>query len=297
MQGVLSELVWVTEGPPDGVEASNAAIELAERRGNAELAMAIRAGRLDPLFDMGEWDELVSTADQLVKWSRTTGEGYFTVVAECYKALVLLWRGGIGTATSLSRTFLPAAKEIGEGQVLVTALAVAALIEQSRGRLPAAFALVQELEQVTRDRPGWYRAQYLPDLVRVCVAAGNADAGQRLIEGLPVHATRHLLSLMTAEAVLLEARDQTDEAARVYTEVAGRWAEYGHVLERGRTLLGAAACMQRLGRPEYRGLLEEARSVFVALGAEPLISEADRRLQQAVAPTDVIENVGGPTTT
>ena len=88
---------------------------------------------------------------------------------------------------------------------------------------------------------------------------------------------------MTAEAVLLEAKDQTEEAARVYAEVAGRWAAYGHVLERGRTLLGAAACLQRLGRPESRGLLEEARSVFVPLGAEPLVGETDRRLQLASA--------------
>jgi class 3 adenylate cyclase/tetratricopeptide (TPR) repeat protein len=283
MQGVLSELAWVTEGPPNGVAASDAAIELAERRGNADLAMAIRAGKLDPLFDMGEWDEVVTTSDQLVRWSRTTGEGYFTVVAECYKALVLLWRGGIGTATSLSRTFLPAAKEIGEGQVLVRALAVAALIEQNRGRLSAAIALVEELEQVTRDRPGWYRAQYLPDLVRVCVAADDIDAGQRLIEGLPVHASRHLLSLMTAEAILLEARNQNEEAARIYAEVAGRWGEYGHVLERGRTLLGAAGCLHRLGRPQPRGLLEEARSIFVALGADPLVGETDRWLQLAPA--------------
>jgi class 3 adenylate cyclase/tetratricopeptide (TPR) repeat protein len=284
MQSVLSELLWVTEGPTSGIEASGAAIDLAERRGNADLAMAIRAQTLGPTFDVGDWDGLVATADQLIRWSRTTGEGYFTVVAESYKALVLLWRGVVGVATSLSRSLTPSAREIGEGQVLVRALAVAALIEQSGGRFPAAMALVVELEQASQDRPGWYRAEYLPDLVRVCVAAGDAGAGRRLIEGLPVHATRHRLSLMSAEAVLLEAGGETEEAARAYSEVAGRWGEYGHVLEHGRTLLGAARCLRRLGRPEYRGLLEESRSLFAGLGAEPLVGETDRLLQEAPAP-------------
>jgi class 3 adenylate cyclase/tetratricopeptide (TPR) repeat protein len=284
MQSVLSELLWVTEGPRSGVEASRAAIELSERRGNADLAMAIRAQDLGPLFDLGEWDELVTAADHLIRWSRTTGEGYFTVVAESYKTLVLLWRGALGAATSLSRTLLPAAREIGEGQVLVRALAAAALVEQTRGRLPEARALVDELEQVTRDRPGWYRAEYLPDLVRVCVAAGDIDAGDRLIEGLPVHALRHRVSLMTAEAILQEARDEAEKAAAGYAQAAERWRDYGHVLERGRALLGAARCLHRLGRSESQGMFEQARSILAGLGAEPLIGETDRWLQQARAP-------------
>jgi hypothetical protein len=89
---------------------------------------------------------------------------------------------------------------------------------------------------------------------------------------------------MTAEAILLEATGEVEEAARAYADVARRWEEYGHVLERGRTLLGAARCMHRLGRAESRELLEESRSVFAGLGAEPLVAEADRLLQEAPAP-------------
>jgi hypothetical protein len=49
-------------------------------------------------------------------------------------------------------------------------------------------------------------------------------------------------------------------------------------LERARALLGAGRCLLALGRPEGRGRLQDARAALAALGAEPLLAEADAAL-------------------
>jgi class 3 adenylate cyclase/tetratricopeptide (TPR) repeat protein len=285
VHAVLAELLWVTAGPSIAIETSEKGIELAERRGNADLAMAIRAQTLGPLFDTGRWDDLLALSDELAAWSRTTGEGYFSIHAESFKAHVMLCRGKLQQARSLSARFLPAAREVADPQVLVSALAVAALIEAGHHDLVRAAQLVLELEEVTRGRPGWYRAHYLPDVIEISVAAGDVSLPERLIKDLPVHAARHKLSLLTVDAILKEARGDLETASRGYAEAAERWGTFGSVPARGRALLGAGRCSQRLGKPDAAALLEEARDAFEGLGARPWKAEAEAWLK--AAPTHV----------
>jgi class 3 adenylate cyclase/tetratricopeptide (TPR) repeat protein len=281
VQAVLAELLWVTAGPSIAIETSEKGIELAERRGNADLAMAIRAQTLGPLFDTGRWDDLLALADELAAWSHTTGEGYFSIHAESFQAHVMLCRGQLEQAGSLSARILPAAREVADPQVLVSALAVAALIEAGHHDLAGAARLVLELEEVTRGRPGWYRAHYLPDVIEICVAAGDVSLPERLTRDMPVHAARHKLSLLTVEAILAEARGDLEEASRTYAEAADRWRAFGSVPARGRALLGAGRCSQRLGKPDAAAFLEEARNAFLGLGARPWLAEADAWLKAA----------------
>jgi hypothetical protein len=283
LQAILGEFLWVTEGPEVGLAATDQATELAERRGNADLAMAFRAERFGPLFDLGRWDELLVAADELTEWARTSGEGYFSIVAAVSRAQIQLYRGEIERASELAATILPAARQIEDPQVLVQAIAVAARIEQTADRPGNAADLIQEFARVTRARPTWFGAKEIPELVRTCVAVGATALAEGLLEGLPIHARRHKLSLLTAEAVLQEAAGSLETALETYVRAADGWREFGHILESGRTTLGAGRCFVQLGKPEAAERLSQARSAFGALGAAPLVSETDEWLARAPA--------------
>ena len=147
---------------------------------------------------------------ELRRIDRRQGGGQVTVVARTYTAYVVACRGALGQAHALAEEFLPRAREIRDPQVLVPAVAVVSLVEQARGDLPAAVRLIEEIEALTRDRPG-FRARHLPGSLRVCLAAGAIELGERLLD-TPGHvAARHRYSVLTGRAVLAEARPVSTE--------------------------------------------------------------------------------------
>ena len=157
----------------------------------------------------------------------------------------------------------PAAREIADLQVLVPALAVAALAEQASGNQPAALELADEYEAAVRARPGqagWHWGWwFLADLVRVCVAAGELNRAAALVGDAHPAVLRHQLSVLTARAVLAEARGELHQAAGRYAHAARGWQAYGHVLEHGQALLGLGRCRLALREPGNEQTLTEAR--------------------------------------
>jgi len=151
---------------------------------------------------------------------------------------------------------------VGEPHVLIAAFPVAALVAQARGDPVAAIQLVEELDEATKDRPAKYRALPLPDLTRVCVAAGHLPSAERLLEDVTVHTARSRHCLVTAQAVVTEARGGLEAAADLYADAAERWSDYGSVPERGQALFGLGRCLVQLGRPKgATGWLRPGRSL------------------------------------
>ena len=165
--------------------------------------------------------------------------------------------------------------------MLVPAVAVAALIEHTRGNHVTTVRLIEEIEEVTRDRPV-FRARHLPEALRVSVAAGAIRLAERLLDSNGHGAARHQYSVLAGRAVLTEAQGRHDAASALHAEVAELWASYGFVLEHGQAALGAGRCLVAVGRHhEAPAHLAEARKTFDALRAGPLLAEADRVLAQA----------------
>ena len=285
MRGLQAEVLWVTEGPARALEVSRSGIELAERRGSTDLAMAFRAETLRPLFDLGDWDHLLEAAGQVLRWAGPDGERYFTLLAQSQQARVLACRGDLAQAADLTDRALQVARGIGDPQVLVTALTVAALVKRALDDAPAAVALVAEVEQATREQPGMYRAQHACELVRVCTATGAVDLAERLLEGVEAPGRRHALSLLTAGAILEEARDRPERASTAFREALDGWRGFGFLLEEGEAGLGAGRTLVQLRRPDAADLLERARAIFTRLGAAPLVIKTDRWLHLAAAQT------------
>jgi hypothetical protein len=128
-----------------------------------------------------------------------------------------------------------------------------------------------------------YRAHYLPDAIRVCLAGDALALADNLqVDEDRVMTTRGRYCLLTAQALTAEAKGDLRMARDRYEEAARRWEEYGFRLERGHALLGTARCRLGMGE-EAAPLLAEARQVFAALGARPLVTEADGWLSQTSA--------------
>jgi tetratricopeptide (TPR) repeat protein len=198
-------------------------------------------------------------------------------------AFVLVYRGEPGAAQALAKEFLPRAREIRDPQVLVPAVAAGSLIEHALGNRAAAGRLIEELEEITRDRPV-FRVRHLPEALRLCVAMGALDLAEGLLATDIHQAARHRYAVLTGRAVLAEARGDLREAGRLHGEAAARWADYGFPLEQGQAWLGVGRCLVALGlHREAAAPLAESQRVFDALGARPLRAEAERLLARAGA--------------
>jgi class 3 adenylate cyclase/tetratricopeptide (TPR) repeat protein len=279
----LAEPLWVADGPATALETCQAGIDFSERRGLTRTAMWIRSASFGPLADLGHWDEVLTLADEVIAQELAHGGGYQSVGAATYKAQILLWRGEIA-AQPLVRELLSQARDIDDLQILIPALAAAAAVEAA-GNPPLAAHLVEELSRMAQARGGgqWYLGLYIAELVRTCVAADQHALAERLIDHAPTRTARHQHARLTAQAVLTETRGDLHEAARLYEQVAERWTQYGHVLERGQGLLGAGRSLVRLNRPQAARTLQDARTSFAALGARPLLAEADAWLLDVAA--------------
>jgi class 3 adenylate cyclase/tetratricopeptide (TPR) repeat protein len=287
--GNLAECEWLIEGPRGALASYRETWHLAQHHGALLLGTVFRAETLRALLDLGEWDELLARSQQLRPELQAQGANYMLAGMEPYRAAVLLWRGQPTTASALIEEVLPAAREIGELQVLVPALAVAALAAQASGNQAAALELASEYEAAVRATPGqagWYWGWwFLADLVRVCVAAGALDRAAALAGDAQPAVLRHRLSILTARAVLAEAQGELREAAGRYAEAADGWKAYGHVVEHGQALLGLGRCRLALAEPGTEQALTEARQLFARLKATPLLAETDRWLGHAIAQT------------
>jgi tetratricopeptide (TPR) repeat protein len=237
-----------------------------------------------PLFELGEWDALIEVAHEVAAWDRTS---YQALLGLPYEAHVRLLRGHVADAAALRDEFLPRARRSQDPQVLVPALATAALIEKSRGNPAVAVGFVEELGEATRLGQGcraMWRAKHLQEVFRVCAATGANALAASLLNGIEVIAPRHRHAVHTAQAVLAEAQGQLEPALALYEEAAERWAEYGFVLEQGQALLGAGRCLLALQHPDRAARsLQKAQEIFESLGARPLVAEAEPLLEQAGA--------------
>jgi tetratricopeptide (TPR) repeat protein len=279
----LAEPLWVADGPATALDTCRMGIDFAERRGLARTAMWIRSASFGPLADLGRWDEVLALADEVIAQERTRGS-YQSVGAATHKAHILLWRGEIAAAQPLVRELLSHARDIDDLQILLPALVVGAAVEAADNP-PLAAHLVEELSRLAHARGGgqWYLGLYLAGLVRICMAMHQHALASQLIDHAPTRAARHQHARLTAQAVLAEAGGNLHEAAGLYEQVAERWTQYGHLLERGLGLLGAGRCLVRLNRPQAVPKLEDARTSFAALGARPLLAETDTWLLDAAA--------------
>ena len=274
----LGCFLWFTAGPKAGLEIHDAGIAFDEQRGSYGNMHWKTAESAWMLYDLGRWDEVLEGTARVLAFVGTS-TGQLRLVALPYMAQVLVRRGRTAEAAVLVEEFLPLARDARDAQVLVPALAVAAFVEQARGDLSAAAGFVEEIEQTTREVSDFHRAHFLGELAAVCVEAGDLELVRRLADSIQMTAGRAGHSLVGARAVLAEADGDPKAGLLLFEEAAKRWAEYGYVFGRGLALLGSARCVLALGRrTDATPVLHEARDIFAALEAAPVLAEVDALL-------------------
>jgi class 3 adenylate cyclase/tetratricopeptide (TPR) repeat protein len=281
----LADNVWFTEGPAEGQQIFEDAVEFAERRGVPNAASWARMESMWTRYDRGAWDEVLSVGERVLASSGQRGVSQISVLAEIYQRDVLLHRGITDGDEVVEATLLPRTREIGDGQVVVPVFRVAALGRLERGDLARALVLAKEADALLRGRPG-FRSWFLDWAARVCLAAGSAELLRSLIEQGIEHMTRDANSMASARAALAELEGDHATALERYEDAAGRWAVFPSVLEYGLALAGAGRSLLALGRPvEAAVRLRSARERYASLGASPLVAEVDEFLARAIAKT------------
>jgi class 3 adenylate cyclase/tetratricopeptide (TPR) repeat protein len=249
--------VFLMSGADEALSVYREGIDFAFRRGAGRVGMWTVAESTWALFDAGRWDELLESVRTIEEDAETYGSGQSLLMALTSKARVLFYRGDVDGAAAIAADVLPRAREVGDAQIVVPALSLAALTEADPH---AAAALVDEALAV-----GY--AIY-PDAARVCVQNGELAVAQGMAEvdsWVPTR-VRHIAA--TVQAMLAEARGEREEAGRLYAEAVRRWTEHPFMLERGLCLLG---CARATGDAAPT---REAAAIFRSLGARALESEA-----------------------
>jgi class 3 adenylate cyclase/tetratricopeptide (TPR) repeat protein len=241
-------------------------IEFSSSRGLESGVIWQRGERLRALFHLGDWDELLREAEELVAWEQAHGGSQSETMVRIHRANVLAHRAEIARAVADVDALLPRARESGDPQVLVPGLAAAALVAAARGNEAQAVSLVRELEESTQGRSSW-RDYGLVWPARIAIAAGELDLAGAFLDGSEKEAAWTVCARLTARAMLAEARGRRDEAAALHREAAERWDGYGSVVEQAYALLGAGRCGDAKA-------VREGEEIFARLGASPVLAKA-----------------------
>jgi tetratricopeptide (TPR) repeat protein len=265
--------------PAEALAVWNEGIEFAKKISNAGNRYWQTAESTWALFDLGHWDEIIERATIVVDWAEQGGLMYAAAIAASQHALVLIHRGRAADARPLLERFVPVARDAGDPQVLVPALATAALHAFAQGDESAALAALRDLESRTRTGASLYRPNYLSDVVAIAYDAGAPELADVFLESEYRSTGRQSHSVVAAQATAAEKTGRFEEALALYEQATERWDSHPFVLGAAEARHGAARCLIALGR-DGETKLREARAVYSQLGAQPALERVDDLLAE-----------------
>ncbi len=250
-----------------------------ESRGLATSHAWARSGLLEPLFDAGDWDRVMSTAAWLRSWDAEHGGATQPgSVAVQFQGWVTLRRGDLATARSCAKELMDRATQLGTAEYLAPAFLLAAEVACAEDDRATLLRHLDAFTEVTASQPP-YRTGFLPLAVRLLVKADDAERAAALLDvdpGLGATARRLRLSLDTGRASYEETWGDPERAIGLHADVGAAWAAYGFPLETALARIGAARCLVRLGRDaDARAELAGARPTFEAVGALPYLDDLE----------------------
>lgn len=269
----LAERRWLVQGVDAALADFAEGLRIAEGRGARRVSLEMKAERAKVLFDAGRWDELLADKGTVGDTGLAVDD-YPRVVVDAEHAKVLVWRGDRAAAAAILEATMPAARKIGDAQVLGPALEAQAAVHLAAGRSIDAVDTVAEFAETVGRSPST-RARHLATMVRVAIAAEDLPLAERLVEGTDLRIRRHVCAHLTALDALAEVRGNHRVALDQYAQAARTWQEHGVVLEHGHAIFGLARCAGCLGDGRASPALHDARSVFAGLAAQPMVHEVD----------------------
>ena len=245
----------------------------AETRGFAGLAQMARMGQLETLFDLGRWDEVLAISREIQAWiqpaRRADRAGACT--PSIFESWVRLRRGETEGLAEVADALLEFAASV--RRRVRRARGAPGRRDASRGRRRRGRARGdrQRSPSSRRSRRTSGRCSRRSRRARWS-RSGDVDLAERLIpDHSDARTKRHRVSLMTARAVVAEARGLTSDAlAGIQAVDQPSGVRTASSSELGLTLIGAARCLLELDRrDEAADALVEARDVLRPLRAAP----------------------------
>jgi tetratricopeptide (TPR) repeat protein len=235
------------------------------------------------LFALGQLDEALAVAEEVIEWDRAQGGSLIAPVTAIPVANTLTMRGRLEEAAELAADFLPRIQEAGDPQILIPGLHVAALVAIARGELETAARLARETRSIKSGNAA-FRFYELAGLVRVLIRCGAREDAQKMVIGLEPRFVGERADVLSARAEIEEANEAFESGSTLYQEAAEVWSQLGNVIEQNHALLGEGRCLVQLGRTAEAGEpLRAAREAWASLGASALTAEADEWLARATA--------------
>ena len=279
--------LWYHRGPAASGAVWEEMAEFCESRGLATSFAWARGGLLEPLFDTGEWDRVLSTAAWLRAWDGEHGrETQPGSVALQFQGWVTLRRGDLDTAEACAKELLDRAQQLGTAEYLSPAFLLAAEVACAQGDAATMLSHLDAFTASTTSQPA-FRIGFLPLAARLLARADEHARAEALLAvdtGEGISSRRLRLSYDTGRAAFEETWGDPRTALTVHEEVGSAWEAYGFPLEVALCHVGAARCLVKLGRPgDARERLAEARPTFEALGAMPFLDDLEAVARSASA--------------
>jgi DNA-binding SARP family transcriptional activator/tetratricopeptide (TPR) repeat protein len=281
LHGNLAVVRWLLAGPAAALAQFEQAETFADLRGLTELSQSIAAIGVSALVELGRLGEALALAEALAPALRESGNLIILCDLRAYQARALAEQGR--TAESEIGEALRIARDSEVPYQLTVAAAAASPGLVAAGRAAAARALLSETAGADNHDTQDYAFQ-LPALARAAFLTGDAHLVARLADHVPETLPLQRHGLVTARALQAELDGDTDQAATLHAEAAGRWEEFGCVLEQAHALLGQGRCLTRLASPVAVQPLRRAHVLFATMDARARVADCDSLLAEPAVP-------------
>jgi tetratricopeptide (TPR) repeat protein len=275
--------LWFVEGPTAYLAKLREGIQFAEARGINELVAVMSVGSMEPLFDLGECQELLDAAERLADRLEKSGETLQLVEVRGMHGRVLAAQGHATEALPHMEWAVQTARDSESVDFISGTFSGAAAVRLAAGQVEGALELLSELEQIPGANQSVAYVPFLPAMVRTAIAAGDRALAGRLTIDVSSQYPYHEHALGACRAHLAEASGEPAQAATLYAEAAERWREFGNVPERAFALLGQGRCLLALDRADAEVPLSKARELFASMGYKPALGETEALLTQGEA--------------
>jgi class 3 adenylate cyclase/tetratricopeptide (TPR) repeat protein len=271
----LADWIAELEGPEPSLAKYEEGIRFAERRGLQNISTWMRGEMTWRMFDLGRWDDVLRTADEIARWYGGRTPGQPLLFARTMEARVRMYRGEFERSGRMIEEVLPVARESGDVQAYRPALTVAAMHAVLTGRSDDARGLLDEFDAEPSGE-GTARTFGMLEATMAARMLGDAERARMLAAIEPAAVPKFPLGVATVIASDAEAREAAGEhetALPRYEDAAERWRQTGHVFGQALALSGMAGCLDALGRaPEANSRSVEAAVIFERLGASALFA-------------------------
>jgi tetratricopeptide (TPR) repeat protein len=267
------------EGTAQALQGVRDGLAESERYGIEDMTFAFKSLLISGLIDDGSWDEALALAEELIPVLEAHDDVWSLVPLRTGLAALLTDRGEPQAAEPLASWVLDRVREMDEHQALAGSLFIRLYVAERLGDRATAASLLHELVERCAGENGviWW----LDLAALTAVRLDEKDLARQLIESITPAVPAHEMKVNAGEAVLAESDGDLPRAVTLFQAAEAFAERLGSTPTRAFSLLGLGRSLMGTERTaDATVALEDARKLFVSMGAKPWVAETDALLQR-----------------